>query len=98
MQATFFVSLVTPYCPSSPEAVRFPRPPEFAQWPILALGSGGLPSVMCWVLLEAADEGVAVWAVRDVCAVFPKISFFQSLVLGLAESRCDFGAMPGIQM
>lgn len=36
--------------------------------------------------------------VTESCLAFPKFSFFQSLVLGLAESRCDSGVMPVIQM
>ena len=57
-----------------------------------------------WVLLDAGGEDVAVpepsghLFVTGSCLAFPKFSFFQSLVLSLAESRCDLGVMPRIQM
>ena len=57
-----------------------------------------------WVLLDAGGEDVAASEpsvhlfATGSCLAFPKFSFFQSLVLGLAESRCDLGVMRRIQM
>lgn len=81
-----------------------PSSPGFTQQPILALGSGGLSCAICQVLSEAVGEDLAIpellgrLFVTGMCPVIPKLSFFQSSVLGLAESRCDLGAVPGIQM
>lgn len=58
-QDTFYLSLMSPRCLSSPEAVRCPLAPFFKVWKmiILTVGSYNLPCETCPVLSETVGEG-----------------------------------------